>query len=761
MAVFVFCLFRQSDLERGCDVKITLRLIMSLLIGTALVVLIFSYLQTRNEEVRLNEELGLRASVLAKTFTEAIEPFLEQTESPGRIRKFIEKFTGHKRLVGIIVYLKDTGLITIPTELGQRDLFRAECENTAENSKPTEVNRKWDGRDVNFYAMPITKADQVVGALGLIHDRTFIVRRIQEAWKSSAVTFSILAFILSATTLVIIRWSVTGPIAKIAEAIKKTASGEELPSLNVSSEPEDIDKLASAVIRMASHLKSVRKTLAEQSRAMNAHGAVWDRDRLRDYLKSKLGGRSLFVVANREPYMHRRRENGKEFECITPASGLVTALDPVLQATGGVWVAHGSGDADRDTSDSHGKIAVPPSKPTYFLKRVWLTAEEERGYYYGFSNEGFWPLCHISHMRPVFRVTDWHEYYKVNQKFAEALLSELPDESPLILVQDYHFALLPAMIKEARPDAKVALFWHIPWPNPEAFGICPWQKEILDGMLGSDLIGFHTQYHCNNFLDTVDRFLESRIDWSTFSVTRNSKTCSVRPFPISVSGASGFEESESVRKKVAALKRSYGLTDKWIGIGVDRIDYTKGLLERFRAIERTLEKYPHCVQKFVFVELGAPSRTLIEGYQSHLKEVEALSERVNTRFQKGNWKPILFLKDHHRQDVIREFYRAADFCLVSSLHDGMNLVAKEFVMEREDESGVLILSRFAGASQELSSALLINPYDIEGTADAIHQALNMVPEERKERMARMRTVIREHNVYRWAAEIVAELVKSF
>ncbi len=480
---------------------------------------------------------------------------------------------------------------------------------------------------------------------------------------------------------------------------------------------------------------------------------------MKEYLNSKVGDTPLFVIANREPYIHRKK--GAEIECIVPASGVVTALDPVLQATGGVWIAHGSGDADREMVQSQDKLMVPPWRPTYSLKRIWLSEEEEKGYYYGFSNEGLWPLCHTAHVRPTFRIQDWQCYQKVNEKFAEALLAELPKRPSLVLIQDYHFALLPKLIKERRPDVKVALFWHIPWPNPEAFGICPWQEEILEGMLGSDVMGFHTQFHCNNFLDTVDQVLESKIDWTVFGVTKGGKTTYVRPFPIGIAYSQEEVSLKNGREEDKALKRALGLDGKLVGVGVDRIDYTKGLMERFLAIERVLEKYPHYQGKLVFVQLGAPSRTTIPSYKNHMQELDACVLRINTKFSSEGYEPILFLKDNHGQEKIQRYYRAADFCLVSSLHDGMNLVAKEFVASRDDEKGVLILSRFAGASQEFQSALLINPYNLEGVADSIHQALTMLPEEQKERMKRMRSVLLEHNVYRWAAEIITELVKAF
>jgi trehalose 6-phosphate synthase len=390
---------------------------------------------------------------------------------------------------------------------------------------------------------------------------------------------------------------------------------------------------------------------------------------------------------------------------------------------------------------------------------VWLSKEEEEGYYYGFANEGLWPLCHMAHTRPVFRASDWEHYQKANRKFADAILEEMEGtDRPVLLAQDYHFALLPRLVKKARPDARVAIFWHIPWPSPEAFGICPWQKELLDGLLGADLIGFHIQSHCNNFLQTVDRAVESRIDWEHFAVNREDHRTVVKPFPISVE----FPEDppppeESAYVERVSLLREIGVEATFLGVGVDRVDYTKGILERFLAIEKLLEKYPAYQGKFTFVQIGAPSRTHIKRYHDLLAEVEAEAERINWRFQTGKWKPIVFLKRQHSHEEIQRFYRIADLCLVTSLHDGMNLVAKEFLAARHDEQGVLILSCFTGAARELPDALLVNPYDIEHTAEAIRFALEMDSEDRVARMRRMRKVVREHNIYRWAGNLVAEL----
>jgi len=476
-------------------------------------------------------------------------------------------------------------------------------------------------------------------------------------------------------------------------------------------------------------------------------------------MRTELGGKKLYLVSNREPYMHEK--DGPGIRCIVPAGGLVTALDPVMRVCDGLWIAHGSGDADRETVDGNDKLRVPPGEPAYTLKRVWLTREEEDGYYYGFANEGLWPLCHITHNRPMFRLEDWNHYRKVNEKFADALLAEIAgEEFPMVLVQDYHLALLPALIKEKRPDAKVAIFWHIPWPNPEAYGICPWRQEILQGMLGSDIIGFHIQFHCNNFLETVDRFLESKIDWEQFSVTRGGHSTLIKPFPISVSGEEAPGKSSPDERPVKEdLLRRIGVRAEYLGVGVDRIDYTKGIPERFRAIERFFEKYPEYLERFAFVELGAPSRTHIKKYRDLTAEIEETVEKVNWRYRTKTWSPIVFLKAHHTHEAIEPWYKASDLCMVTSLHDGMNLVAKEFVSARDDEDGVLILSQFTGASRELKDAVIVNPYDIEQMADAICLSLRMAPADRTGRMRRMRMNVREYNIYRWAGKLVAELAR--
>jgi trehalose 6-phosphate synthase len=389
---------------------------------------------------------------------------------------------------------------------------------------------------------------------------------------------------------------------------------------------------------------------------------------------------------------------------------------------------------------------------------VWLSAEQEKGYYYGFANEGLWPLCHVAHTRPTFRRDDFAHYQEVNRKFAEAICDEADSDSPVILVQDYHFALLPKLIRARLPKAVIITFWHIPWPNAESFGICPQRDEILEGLLGSSILGFHTQLHCNNFLDAIDRFFEARIDRERQGVIYQGQTTMVRPYPISIEWPSTWaNNAPSVEECRASVFAELGLpANTLLGVGVDRIDYTKGIEERFLAIERLLENYPSLQGRFVFAQLGAPSRTFIGPYRELNLRVDALADRINNRFSVGSYRPIMLLRDHHEPPNVFRYYRAADLCYVSSLHDGMNLVAKEFVSARDDEQGVLVLSSFTGAARELSEALIVNPYDFEEVSAALWAALSMPDEEKIQRMRAMRSYLSKFNVYRWAGRMLID-----
>ncbi|HSB53169.1 MAG TPA: trehalose-6-phosphate synthase, partial [Gemmatimonadales bacterium] len=491
-----------------------------------------------------------------------------------------------------------------------------------------------------------------------------------------------------------------------------------------------------------------------------SEAGAWTPQRLKQTLIRHLHGEKIVIMANREPYIHHRNSDGT-IVVRHPASGLVSALEPVMRACSGTWIAHGSGSADRDVADAQGRIRVPPGEESYLIRRVWLTPEEEQGYYYGFANEGLWPLCHIAHARPVFRSGDWQQYQAVNRKFVDALCAEVDTEDPVVLVQDYHFALAPRLIHERLPRATILMFWHIPWPNSERFGICPWREEILEGMLGSSILGFHTQAHCNNFIESVDRFLEARIDREASAVVQHGRSSLVRPYPISVEWpnrwAAGAPPAEECRREIAA---ELGLRpDARLGIGVDRLDYTKGVEERLLAVERLLEQHPEFLGRFTFVQLAAPSRTAIEAYQTVNQAVEREAARINQRFGREGYRPIVLKRTHHEPATVFRYYRAADLCYVSSLHDGMNLVAKEFVAAREDERGVLVLSQFTGAARELTEALIVNPYDLDEASAALRAALTMSAGEQQDRMRSMRRFLGEFNVYRWAGRMLVDAAR--
>jgi trehalose 6-phosphate synthase len=506
-------------------------------------------------------------------------------------------------------------------------------------------------------------------------------------------------------------------------------------------------------------LKTLMRSLDAERRLADDSTITWSPDTLRKLLHKQLTGERVIVVSNREPYIHSRVDG--EIQVHRPASGLVTAVEPVMRACSGTWIAHGSGTADRETVDANDRVMVPPNKPEYNLRRIWMTKEEEKGYYYGFANEGLWPLCHIAHVRPVFRTSDWEQYVKINQRFADAVVTEADSDNPVVLVQDYHFALLPGMIRTALPKATIITFWHIPWPNPESFGICPWRWELLKGMLGSTILGFHTPYHCKNFLETVDRYLETRIEHESSTIFRRGQLTMVESYPISIQWPPSWQGTvppvEQTRTEILA---SLGLpADHLLGVGVDRMDYTKGIPERFTAVERMLELHPELVGRFTFIQIAAPSRSALEEYQAFEARVHALAERINGRFSCDGHPAIILKAEHHEPEEVNRYYRAAQVCMVTSLHDGMNLVAKEYVAARDDERGVLVLSQFTGAANELYEALIVNPYHVEQTAEALYQGLFMPEYEQQERMRSMRAQVRDFNVYRWAGRMLLDAAR--
>ncbi len=588
-------------------------------------------------------------------------------------------------------------------------------------------------------AMPIVDEGQELGFAILVHDFSYIDRREARAQTFLLVLSGILAVMALGILLLVARRVRADWAVELQGLLRKGGKQSR---------------------KFQPLLGDVRELIERMASQREADPGLWTAERLKQTLNRDLQGEKIVILANREPYIHNRADDGS-IEVQHPASGLVTALEPIMRACSGVWVAHGSGSADRETVDRNDHVRVPPDEKSYHIRRVWLSEEEVQGYYNGVSNEGLWPLCHMAYARPIFRAEDWQQYRAVNQKFADAVCSEVDSKDPIILVQDYHFALAPAMIRKRLPLATVIVFWHIPWPNAEQMGICPWRNELLRGLLGSSILGFHTQLHCNNFLDSVDRYLETRIDQEHRAVVMQGHRTLVRPYPISLEWPVHWVESApSVEECRAQVWRDLGLKpNALLGIGVDRLDYTKGIEERLLTVEVLLERHREYRGRFTFAQLAAPSRTKIQRYRELNEKVEQLAARINERFGTKDYRPIILFRSHHEPPEVFRFYRAADLCYVSSLHDGMNLVAKEFVAARTDLQGVLLLSEFTGAARELTEALIVNPYDLEGSAEAIASGLAMSRDEQQDRMRSMRSYLVQFNVYRWAGTMLVDAAR--
>ncbi|MBI4743075.1 MAG: trehalose-6-phosphate synthase [Betaproteobacteria bacterium] len=688
-------------------------------------------------------DLDIRSALIANTIEEPLQELLT-TGKKARIEGFFNRITQDERLYAL-GYCSSSGGAMVSSRSLPADV---RCSVLERWEAPGEHLLPSGKGPLHIAVKPLVSEVAPAGRLVLVHDMSFVVRRSEETKRYVFFLFMGLAAVISLITVVIAQISWRGWMNGVQSLLR----GEGLLRNPAAGTQPGLTEFTP----IARDLQRLIRELETESRARDEGQITWSADALRAILHGELRGDDVIVVSNREPYIHQRR--GDAIEVQRPASGLVTALEPIMRACSGTWIAHGSGSADREVVDKKDCVAVPPEDPSYQIRRVWLTAEEEAGYYYGFANEGMWPLCHIAHVRPTFRSGDWAQYVTVNRKFAKAVVSEAKTDAPIVLVQDYHFALLPKMIREQLPNATVISFWHIPWPNPESFAICPWREEILAGMLGSSILGFHTQFHCNNFVDTVDRFLEARVDRESFTVSLGGKLTAVRRYPISIAWP---PEPEMLEKSVADCRADLRLAndlppDHRLGTGVDRLDYTKGIVERFRAIERLLELKPEWVGRFSFVQIAAPTRSGIDEYQHHEAQVRTLATRINARFARNGSPPIVLKIEHHGPREVYEYFRAADLCFVSSLHDGMNLVAKEFVAARDDERGVLILSEFTGAARELPEALIVNPYDSDQCAVALHLALSMPEAEQRDRMRLMRGLVAEYNVFRWAGRMLLD-----
>ncbi len=687
-------------------------------------------------------DIEMRALLVMTSIEDPLAELLEQGKLE-RARAYLSRVSGDQRLLGIVVCgstgeeVLRTGLVPALVSCGPPGPTRGAVNSiTSTPSGPIETFR-----------FPLPSDSGRHYEVLLVHDLSFINRR-----QTTARNFVLAFVVVAAATLALLgglgvrlllnRWSqlLLGDISRKRFLDDAESARSSLPVL--------------------ARVRQVMLELEATQRLEIDFRENWTPQALQQVVSGQLDSCPILVVSNREPYIHNVGPEGQPVMQF-PASGMVTAVEPIMRACSGTWIAHGSGSADRAVVDSSDHIRVPPDDPSYTLRRVWLTTEEEEGYYYGFSNEGLWPLCHQAYVRPAFRESDWQHYVTVNGRFADVIAEEARATGPVVLIQDFHFALLPGLIRDRGIKATIALFWHIPWPNAETFGVCPWKRELLLHMLRADILGFHTLYHCQNFLASVDRFVECQIDRERMTVRLRGHVCRIIAYPISIEWPPRWlARTPAVAAARTAVRQRFRIgAEVRLGIGVERWDFTKGIVERFQALELLFDKHPGWRGRLTFLQIAAPSRSKLAAYQALQQRTLAEVERINARFATGDWAPIVLLAEHQDPAQVFELYRAADFCVVNSLHDGMNLVAKEFVAARDDEDGVLILSTFAGASRELVEALLVNPFDASETAAAILAAVEMPRELRRKRMQLMRRTVSESNVYRWAGRMLMDVAR--
>lgn len=686
-------------------------------------------------------DVEMRAKVVMNSMGETLPTLLDRSELP-RLRRFLSKVTEDERLLAVLACRPDGRTI----HQTDRTPPQVSCALAALADEPAGRVLRTPQGSVHVARHALVAADGQPAVVILVHDMSFVDRRYTKA-RDYLIAFGVMSALVLALLSVAAAWLLLRRWGALL--VRDIRSRRFLD-----------DAEGHSSVPILSQVRKVLREIEHDQRLEIDYRENWTPHALAHVVKQSLESPQMIVVSNREPYIHNRGPDGRPVVQV-PASGMVTALEPIIRACSGVWIAHGSGSADRDVVDLHDRVGVPPSDPAYMLRRVWLTEEEENGFYFGFSNEGLWPLCHLAYVRPSFREADWRQYRAVNGRFADVVLKEARTDHPVVFVQDYHFALLPSMVRDRIPGATIVVFWHIPWPNAETFGVCPWKEQLLQGMLRADILGFHTRYHCQNFLETVDRYVECHIDREHMTVTIQGHVCQVAPYPISIEWPPRWlEQLPSAEQCARVVRERYRIgPEVRVGVGVERWDFTKGIVERFLAIEQLLEQEPWQRGRVCLLQVAAPTRSKLPAYRLLKQETEETAARINARFGTEGWQPIVLIGEHQEPLQVFELYRAADFCLVNSLHDGMNLVAKEFVAARDDDDGVLILSTFAGASRELVEALLVNPYDISETAAAIGAALRMDRDERRERMRLMRRTVKENNVYRWAGRMLMDAAR--
>jgi trehalose 6-phosphate synthase/phosphatase len=687
-------------------------------------------------------DVDLRAQLVMQSMDEQVADLIARKET-GRLKSYLAKLTVDQRLLAIQICRAD-GTLVVQTDRTPGSIV---CDGPDLGAPPGNQILQLPSGSVQVSGFDSKTSRGGAFRVRMVHDLSFIDRR-QRSARDFLLAFIGVSSVVLALFVVIAAW---WQLRRWVEALIGDIRGLRF---------RDDAQSPLASMPVLAQVRRVLREVEESQRLEIDFSENWTPQALQKVIQDYLKSPQMIIVSNREPYIHNFDAMNRAVVQV-PASGMVTALEPVMRACSGVWIAHGSGSADRAVVDRHDHVLVPPQDPSYRLRRVWLTKEQEEGYYYGFSNEGLWPLCHLAYVRPAFRDSDWSAYVQVNSRFAEVVQQESTTPNPVVLVQDFHFSLLPSLIRARIPKATIVLFWHIPWPNAETFGVCPWKHEMLLHMLDADILGFHTIYHCQNFLATVDRFVECQINREHMTVTMHGHTCRVAAYPISIEWPPRWlAHMPEVGVTRASVRRQFGIDDRvFLGLGVERWDFTKGIIERLLAMEALFDRSSRLRGHVTLLQVVAPSRSQLAAYQDLQRQTLAEVERINAKFASASWKPILLIPEHQDPQRVFELYRAVDFCLVNSLHDGMNLVAKEFVSARDDEDGVLILSTFAGASRELIEALLVNPFDVSETAAAIEAALAMERDERRERMRMMRRTVKENNVYRWAGRLLVDAAR--
>lgn len=722
------------------------------ILAVSAIVFGFTYTQVNEERLNLAADLQYRTRLLADSLKESVEPNFT-ANSTSTLQKIVSKFADRERIVGLTVFNNRGVPLASSAGMPRRVIDNPDFVFAAlDKNEPTGLFDTAGAESLYFFVAPLHQNERVTGALVVVQNASYIDANAAGIWKRNAFRLLIQIILFSIAVALLVRFALLKPLRRLADSIK-SARLSKTARAPLFGGPAFFQPLASEIAKMNQSLAQARFSASEEARLrLEKLDSPWTAERLKEFIKAYLKNQEIFLVFTQEPYERHNSEGKTDYRLL--ANGVATAFEPLMEACRGMWVAQASGDVRKDITDESDIIKVPPDNPKYTLKRVRLTAKEERGYNKGYSIEGLYPLCLNTHTRPIFREEDWVEYKRVNEKFARVLLSEIKStQRPIIIVNEYYFTLLPQIIKKNRPDAQVGIFWHTPWPSAEAFSICPQRKEILEGMLGADIIGFNTQQFCNNFIDTVGKNVESLLDFDKSSITREEHTSYIRSFPVSITFTNRQESGEPDVSGKKILKR-LKIKTKYLGLGVDRLDYAKGIPERFKGIEYFFDTHPEYREQFTFLQIAAPDRPDIRKYIEYKDIVSREAERINKRFATKEWRPLVLETVQYSHPDINALYKLANVCIVTSLHDSMNLVSKEYAAARDDELGVLILSQFTGASHDLKGALIINPYSTKEIADAIHQGVRMLLLEQNRRMKTMRNSIKNYNIYRWAAELL-------